>query len=74
MKQKGCWPEKILDRLEFRIVKSITGYYNLKYEEANAMIEKYETPDVEFEEMEEKDVIVTSGCTEYVYGDEMVDD
>ena len=34
------------------------------------MMEKYETPEIEFVEMEEKDVIVTSGsCDEYMYGD-----
>ena len=35
------------------------------------MIEKYETPEVEFVEMEEKDVISCSSdpCDEYEYGD-----
>ena len=33
------------------------------------MTEKYETPDVEFVEMEEEDIICASGCDEYIYGD-----
>ncbi len=33
------------------------------------MREKYETPEVEFVEMEEDDVIVVSGCNTYGYGD-----
>ena len=33
------------------------------------MPEKYEKPEVDFVEMEEEDVIVTSNCPEYIYGD-----
>ncbi len=36
------------------------------------MIEKYEKPEVEFVEMEEKDVI-TASCDEYHYGDDCED-
>ena len=35
------------------------------------MVEKYETPEIEFVEMEEKDVIRTSGG--YDYGDVLTD-
>lgn len=39
------------------------------------MLEKYETPEVEFVEMEEEDVIVASGCVgTYIYGDGSSDD
>ena len=32
------------------------------------MMEKYETPEVEFVEMEEEDVVTASSCDEYIYG------
>lgn len=32
------------------------------------MLEKYEIPEVEFVEMEDEDIVTTSGCPEYVYG------
>ena len=40
------------------------------------MPEKYEKPEVDFVEMEEEDVIVTSStssCSPYIYGDGCVD-
>ena len=37
------------------------------------MLEKYETPEVEFVEMEEEDVMCASSC-QYEYGDIVTDD
>ncbi len=33
------------------------------------MPEKYEKPEVEFVEVEEEDIVTSSPCDEYVYGD-----
>lgn len=33
------------------------------------MLEKYEKPEVEFVELEEDDIVTSSGCASYTYGD-----
>ncbi len=38
------------------------------------MMEKYETPKVEFVEIEENDIMTASTCPEYKYGDVVSDD
>ena len=59
-----------IDKIERRWYKENGILYKTSFRRMMVMLEKYETPEFEFVEVEDMDVVTTSSdCPTWVYGD-----